>query len=324
MAEVLNQHILVTGASGFIGRHLCRHLFALGAKVRAVVRVANVDLCADEVVICEALEDVTDWSNLLQDIDCVIHLAARVHVMNEYEKDPLAEFRRINVTTAERLGKGMVNAGVKRLIFLSSVKVNGEITKEHPFTSEDHVAPVEPYALSKWEAERSLLKLSDESGLEVVIIRPPLVYGPGVKGNFLRLLKLVESGVPLPFSGIDNRRSMVSVFNLCDFIVVCVQRSGISNEIFLVSDDQPLSITELLKGIAKHMNHKAKLFKISRRILMLAGVLTGKNAEISRLLDSLEVSIEKNNQLLGWNPPIPIDEGLRKTVEWYCKSQDKC
>jgi len=312
--------VLVTGASGFVGAALCGRLTATGYAVRAAVRtlpVTAAGLRGVDSIGVGRIDGTTAWDDALRNVDAVVHLAARVHVMYETCPTPLAEFRRTNLEGTERLARQAAEAGVKRLIYLSSVKVNGETSGERPFTAEDSPALEDPYAISKWEAEQALLELSKETGLEVVIVRPPLVYGPHVKGNFLRLLRLVDSGLPLPLGTLNNRRSMVGVDNLCDLLRVSLEHPAAANQRLLVSDGEDLSTSELLLRLAAAMNRPLRLLPAPRALLRMAAVVAGKSAEVNRLCGTLQVDMTKTERVLGWRPPFSVADGLQSTVDWY-------
>jgi nucleoside-diphosphate-sugar epimerase len=261
-----------------------------------------------------------DRSEALRDVDVLIHLAARVHVMNDRGADPLSVFRQINVHGSEKLALQAARQGVRRMIFVSSIKVNGEETTEKPFSEEDSVAPSDPYGISKWEAEEALRAIGAQTGMEVTIIRPPLVYGPGVRANFLRLIKMAHRGLPLPLSRTRNRRSFVCVENIADFLVCCADHPGAANQTFLLSDGQDLSTRELIEHLACYCGKKARFLPVPEGILRLAAQLVGKEAELSRLVGSLQVNSNKARKCLGWTPPVTLEEGLRSTVNWYVNS----
>jgi len=264
----------------------------------------------DGVVVGDLGPD-TDWSSALEGVDAVVHLAARVHVMDEEAEDPLAEFRRVNVAGTDNLARQAAEAGVKRLVFLSSIKVNGEVTQPgNPFTVEDAPAPQDPYAVSKFEAEEALRRVEKETGLEVVIIRPPLVYGPEVKGNFLRLIQLVQKGYPLPLGRVNNKRSLVALDNLVDLILTCLDHPGAAGQTFLVSDGEDLSTPELVRKIARAMGKKPRLVPVPLVMLRLAGRITGKSAEVERLVGSLQVDIGHTCETLGWQAVVSVDEAV--------------
>ncbi|KAF0192530.1 MAG: UDP-glucose 4-epimerase [Gammaproteobacteria bacterium] len=263
-----------------------------------------------------AMEDA-DWSNAVKGIDTIVHLAARVHVMNDTVVDPLVEYRKSNVLATSRLVDQAVKGEVRRFIYISTIKVNGERTDKSPFTEIDSVDPVDPYAISKWEAEQELIEASKRTGLEVVIIRPPLVYGPFVKGNLLTLIRLIESGVPLPLGMIDNRRSLLGVENLSDLIGACIGNPNANGEVFLASDGEDISTPELIRVIADALDRKARLFPVPPRLLTIAAGLFGKGDLIRRLADSLQVDSSKARRLLGWTPPRNLVDGVKIMARSY-------
>jgi len=311
--------ILITGATGFVGRYLCDFLASLGYGVIGTTRSRTSDSASSnyELRTIGDIGDDLDWGSILEGIDYVVHLAARVHVMQDVEKDPLAEFRRINVRGTEQMlrHKGMRN--VRRFVYLSSVKVHGEETTDAPFSASDRLMPVDPYGQSKLEAEQLVEAIGTELGIETVIIRPPLVYGPGVGGNFVRLLRMVHKGIPLPFGHIENSRSFVSVQNLCDLIGECLANSAASRKRFLVSDNNDVSTPELIRLIATSMSRPTRLVPVPASILRLGAKLIGRPAEASRLIDSLQVDIEDTMQTLDWKPPLTLADGIQSTVTWY-------
>lgn len=309
--------VLVTGASGFIGDRLCRLLLNNGYIVRAIYRTSAVQNNKYEQLIVGDINQYTQWGEALRDVDYVIHLAARVHVMNETTENPLAKFREVNLFGTENLARQAADQGVKRFIYLSSIKVNGEKTENNPFTANDMPSPTDAYAKSKVEAENELHVISRERNLDIVIIRPPLVYGPGVRGNYLRLLNLVNKGIPLPLANIHNKRSMVSLDNICDLLINCLKNQNAAGKTFLVSDGIDWSTPDLIRKLAYYMGVPAYLFPIPQFLLDLAGQLTGKKGVIDRLCDSLVVDINDTRNHLGWSPPQTIEEGVRQTVEWY-------
>ena len=309
--------ILVTGANGFVGRHLVTVLVEGGHRVTAAVRRADADLPAGIAEI-HAVGDIgpdTDWTGVLEGIDAVIHLAARVHVMRETGPDPLSRFRRVNALGTERLARAAARAGVGHLVYLSSVKVHGETSPSGaPFTETMAPAPEDPYGLSKWEAEQALARIAADTGLGVTVFRPPLVYGPGVRANFARLVEAVRRGVPLPFGAVQNRRSLVYVGNLADAIAASLSRTEAIGQTFLVSDGPALSTAELVRSIAQALQCRPRLLAIPPALLRLAGALTGKRAEIGRLLGDLAVDDSLLRNRLSWRPPYGLEEGLAATV----------
>lgn len=304
---------LVTGATGFVGRTLLSSASAL--QWRAAVRSA-VSLEGVEVARVGEIDDKTDWSGALKDIDCVVHLAAHVHVMNPKAADSDA-FERVNVLGTARLARAAARAGVKRFIYLSSIKVNGEMTGAEAFRADDAPNPQDEYGRSKLRAELSLSAIEAGGDMRVAIIRPPLVYGPGVRGNFLRLLSLVKSGLPLPLGLVHNKRSLVSVWNLCDLIGLLQRRAEPASGVFLVADDAPLSSADLIGRMAHFMERRARLVPVPPAFLLLLGRLTGRAAEVRRLCDSLVLDTSPTRTRLGWTAPLPTDTGLERTVSWY-------
>lgn len=311
--------VLITGASGFVGRHLCELLTGQGYEVRGTIRTAPAEVgpLAWELVGTGDIGGDVDWAPVLEGVDYVVHLAGRVHVMNEKEQDPLTAFRRINVKGTEALMKGAGAHGVKRFVFVSTIKVHGDGTESAPYTSADSLAPPDPYGQSKLEAEDAVERLGKDFGIETTIIRPPLVYGPGVGGNFIRLLGLVARGVPLPFGSIDNSRSLVYVGNLCDLIHKCLSNPSAAGKRFLVSDNVDLSTKQLVQGMAAAMSRPSRLLPVPPAFLRLAGKLLGRTREISRLTGSLQVDISDTIETLGWTPPVTPQEGIRSTVRWF-------
>jgi len=252
----------------------------------------------------------------LQGVRAVIHLAARVHIMTDHAADPLCEFRQVNTTWTERLARAAAAAGVRRFLYLSSIKVNGEQSMM-PFTEEDHPNPQDPYGISKWEAERALATVSSQTDLEIVIIRSPLVYGPDVGGNFLRLLNVLYKGIPLPLATVENHRSLIYRENLVDAIVRCVQETSAAGQTYLVSDGDDLSTPELIRRLAKAMGLTARLWPLPLSMLRSLGHIVGRQAVVDRLLGSLQVNSSKIRRELGWHPPFPVDQGLAETAAWF-------
>lgn len=295
--------IAVTGGSGFVGKALVGYLAGMGREVVALPRTMEA-------------RGFPVWA-LNRPVDVLVHAAARVHVMNETLADPLAAFRQVNVEATLALAARAAQSGVRRFVFISSVKVNGEATGADPFTCFDKPAPQDPYGLSKLEAEQGLIALSQQTGLEVVIVRPPLIYGPGVRANFLKLLKLVKSGLPLPLGGIENRRSMVAIDNLVELLVRCADHPGAPGQIFMASDDHDLSTPEMLRMLAGAMDRKAHVFPVPARILKGAAFLMGRSAVASRLLDSLQVDIDHTKRTLDWTPGVGVAQGFKTTARHF-------
>lgn len=312
------KHILVTGANGFVGSALCAEALKRGIQVNGAVRnAADMPEGARRFKI-DRVDGETDWTLALQNVDAIVHLAARVHVMSDVSVDPLTDFRKVNVQGTENLARQAAKAGVKRFVFLSSIKVNGEQTVSGRKFSEDDVpVPSDAYGISKWEAEQVLHRISRETGMEVVILRLPLVYGPGVKGNFIQMVKAVSAGIPLPLASVRNSRSLVYLGNLVDALIVCATHPAAAGQTYLISDGEDVSTTELLRRLAGALGVPARLFSLPPGLLRFAGMLTGKSAQVDRLLGSLQVDSSKIRQELGWQPPFFMAQGLKATAEWY-------
>ena len=309
--------ILLTGVTGFVGRALVNEMLRLELTVVAAVRSLSADLPGDvrQHVVGDFLLN-TEWLSALNDIDVVIHTAARVHIMNDQVTDPLSEFRKVNVAGTLNLARQAAEAGVTRFIFISSIKVNGEMTNEgFPFRPDDNINVTDPYALSKYEAEQGLLALAKNTSMEVVIIRPPLIYGPGVKANFLTMMGWVKKGVPLPFAAIHNKKSFIAIDNLVSFIIHCVDHPKAANEIFLISDGEDVSTAELLRKIAKAFDKKAILLPIPVSLMKVVAKGLGKEDVANRLFGSLQVDSSKARDLLGWEPVVTMDEQLKKMAK---------
>lgn len=315
----MSHNVLLTGASGFVGKAILELLLAQGHTVVAALRKEPSDLDPRvKVARFDGLDSSTDWRAILAGVGTVIHSAARVHVMNETDADPLTAFRKVNVNGTLNLARQAVAVGVKRFVFISSIKVNGEGTpKGRPYTADDVPAPVDPYGASKMEAEAGLRALAEETGLEVVIIRPVLVYGPGVKANFRAMMHWLDKGVPLPFGAIDNRRSLVALANLADLVLTCVDHPAAANQTFLVSDGEDLSTSGLLRRMAGALGRPARLLPVPSVLLQWGATLLGKQSLSQRLCGSLQVDIEKTRSLLGWKPPVSVDEALGLTARDY-------
>jgi len=339
--------ILTTGANGFIGKTLCKRLLADGYQVRGAVRSAAQMTSLPSGVEGAHVGDIgpeTDWSEALDDIEGIVHLAARVHVMRESTADPIAAYREVNVEGTKCLAIAAANAGVKRFVYISSIKVNGESTGDESrgqwsvisgqektevrgqegelkeaFSEKNIPEPRDPYAVSKWEAEQVLREVAVDTGLEVVILRPPLVYGPGVGANFLRLIKLVKLGVPLPFGCVKNRRSLIYIGNLVDAIVNCMTNPNAAGKTYFVSDGDDVSTPELIRRIAYSMGRPARLYFFPTKFIQLAAKLSGRSAIVDRLVSSLTVNISKIKSDLKWIPPYTMNQGLKETAKWYTK-----
>lgn len=315
-------NILLTGATGFIGQALVRHLDQQGFAVTAAVRRFTNTLSASirQTVVGDLLPNF-DWTSALANVDIVIHLAARAHIMRDTATDPLASFRLVNTVGSLNLAR-QAAAGVRRFIFISSIKVNGEVTNQREkFTAFDASVPDDPYGFSKYEAEQGLKEISAQTGMEIVIIRPPLVYGIGVKGNFLSMMRWLHKGIPLPLGAVHNQRSLVALDNLIDLITVCIDHPAAANQIFLVSDGEDLSTTELLTRLGTALGNSARLLPVPASWLHNILFLLGKKDIAMRLLGSLQIDMRKTCELLNWSPPITVDEALKKTAEAYLQAQ---
>jgi nucleoside-diphosphate-sugar epimerase len=307
--------VLVTGATGFVGTALCRELTARGITLRRAVRRTAASMMNDVDVVVGELGALTEWDEALRNVDVVIHLAARTHVMHDTFPDPLAEYRRINVAATQALAKAAGNAGVRRFIFLSSVKVNGEKTGGRPFTERDTPLPEDDYGVSKWEAEQALQQIAAAFTMETVVLRSPLLYGPGVKGNFLSLMRAIDRRLPLPFASVRNRRSLLYVGNLVDAIVACLDHPAAAGKTYLLADDEGVSTHDLVRAIAGALGKPARLLPFSPALLKLAGAMFNRSAAMSRLLGSLQVDSGKIRDELDWRPGCTMAEGLRETVQ---------
>lgn len=322
MAPNLNEksknRVLVTGGYGFVGRAVCTGFAKRKQHVLCAVRTEPTPPIESEFLQLIRIGDIaagTDWSGSLSGVTTVVHLAARAHVMHDTVPDPLAAYRTVNVDGTLNLARQAAAAGVKRFVFVSSIKVNGEYSAPNrPFSESDACDPQDAYGQSKYEAEQGLRLLSVNTGMEVVIIRPPLVYGPGVKANFAALMRAVQLGWPLALGAIDNRRSLVALDNLVDFILTCANHPKAANQTFLVSDGQDLSTTELARGLARAADVPARLMPVPVWALQAGASILGRGGEVQRLCSNLQVDISKARSLLGWQPPITVDEGLRRAV----------
>lgn len=308
--------ILVTGATGFIGRTLVKKLDSeAGANVVAAVR-HNADFPPSiKQVAVGDIDGKTDWMEALSGVNVVVHAAARAHAMNDDAQDPLSEYRRVNVDGTLCLARQAADAGVRRLIFISSIGVNGESTKGRPFTAEDAPCPTEPYALSKWEAEQGLKDISLQAALEIVVIRPPLVYGLNAPGNFGRLVYAVKRGRWLPLGAVHNRRTLVYLGNLIDLIMLCMWHKEAANQVFLAGDETDFSTTELLRFIGKVVGRPPRLLPVPVVLMYVGALLLGKARLVNKICGSLQVDISKNYDVLGWQPPISVENALLEMKE---------
>ena len=309
--------VLLTGGTGFVGSNLAVAISQNGHFELTVVGRRKMEAGSDYVQMASC-DGSTNWRAALSGKNIVIHAAARAHILKDNVLDPLAEYQQVNVEGTLNLALQAAAAGVKRFIFISSIGVNGNINTK-PFTEDDEPNPTEPYAQSKWEAEQGLWTIQRETGLELVIVRPPLVYGPDAPGNFGGLMRWVRIGVPLPLGAIKNQRSLVALDNLVDLITTCIVHPAAANQVFLAGDGHDLSTTELLRGVARAMGRPSRLIPVPASFLMLGASLLGRKAMVQRLLGSLQVDISKARDLLGWVPPITVEEGLRRCFV----SQDK-
>lgn len=342
-------NIFVTGATGFVGRFLCERLLADGLQVRGTLLPESPLSLVEGVdpVIIQPLGPDTSWIDSLEGIETVIHLAARVHIMPDPSTDPLSEFRRVNVEGTAQLAREAAKAGVKRFVFISSIKVNGE-ESFIPYTPDSAPKPSDPYGISKWEAEQALRRIEAETGLEVVVVRPTIVYGPGVKANFLNMMRIITKGIPLPLASINNKRSLIYVGNLVDALTICAAHPAAAGQTYLVSDGEDVSTPELIRRVAHALKVPARQFSFPTSLMRMAGkILDGnfkfrilnfglfkskiekpiQNLEfkthnrftgaVNRLTGSLTVDSSKIRRELGWVPPFSMDEGLAETAGWF-------
>ena len=304
--------VAVTGANGFVGHILCKELIARGYSVRAVVR-ANIgrNYGGMETVRIPDITLVADWGEILRDVEIVFHLAARVHIMQDDADLPLEKFREANVVASECLARSAFAAGVKRFVYVSSIKVHGEQTNDGDrFRESDTPMPEDPYGISKWEAEQMLHRVAMETGLEIVIVRPPLVYGPNAKGNFAQMLKVLTTGVPLPLASVRNTRSLIYIGNLVDALIVCAHHPLAAGKTYLVSDGEDVSTPDLLRKLGTAMTRTVRLLPCPIILLKLAGRIVGKSEQIGRITNSLCIDGTKIYRDLNWSPPFSLQEGL--------------
>ncbi|MBF0344357.1 MAG: SDR family oxidoreductase [Nitrospirae bacterium] len=315
-----NFKVLVTGVNGFIGRYLAKSLSEKGYVVRGTMRPQKEMPSLPgltEIHMVDNIGQTTDWRNTLMDIDVIVHLAARVHVMKETSNNPLMEYRQVNTLGTEQLARQAAASGVKRIVYLSTIKVNGEKTTNKPFAETDQPLPQDDYAISKWEAEQSLLRISQTTNLEVVIIRPPLVYGAGVKGNFYSMLKILQKGTILPLASIKNLRSLIYIGNLSDAITKCIQHPSAANKVFLISDGNDLSTPDIIGQLSVALCKTVHVVPCPISLLRIAGILSGKSHVINRLTDSLAIDSSKIRSDLEWTAPFTVTQGFKNTAEWF-------
>jgi nucleoside-diphosphate-sugar epimerase len=316
--------MLITGASGFVGRAVCRTALSLGFKVRGSHRSpssAGLVPARVEKVQVPSIDSKTDWSRALAGVSVLVHLAGRVHVTTDTAGDSLANYREVNTVGTERLARTAAAAGVRRFVYVSTIKVNGEQMLSAPFTEADAPRPEDAYAISKWESEQALNRIGKESGLEIVILRPPLVYGRGVGANFIRLLHLVHRCIPLPLASVSNRRSLIYVKNLADAILTSATHSRATGQTFLVSDGEDISTPELIRRIADAMEFPSRMFRCPTRLLNAVAGIVGKSAEVRRLVGSLAMDSTKFRSETGWIPRYTLSQGIGETIEWYLANE---
>ena len=314
----------MTGANGFVGHALCAGAAARGMQVRGSIR-HQCDLPAGvERVVVGEIDENTNWWGALNGCDIVIHLAARAHVMHESAKNPLEEFRRVNVQGTEHLARNAVTSGVKRFVYVSSIKVNGEETLGgKSYAERDMPMPQDAYGVSKWEAEQVLHRVAEETGLEVVIVRPPLVYGAGVKGNFAQLLSVLMRGIPLPLASIRNQRDLIYVGNLVDALIACATHPAAVGQTYLVSDGEGVSTPDLIRNLAQALGKFNLVFPFPIYVMRFCAGLFGKSAAVDRLTQSLQIDSSKIRKELSWKPPCTMQQGLQATADWYLQSIKK-
>ncbi len=304
-------HVLVTGASGFVGQTVCSTLLARGMTVRAALRKNQPFPVKTETVVVGEINEKTDWTQALEGIDRIVHLAARVHVVNEDTVDPMAEFRRTNVQGTARLANQAIAAGVERFVYASSIHADPILKKETP------------YSLSKQESEYTLHEICQQSPMKTVILRPPLVYGPGVKAKMLALLRLCARNIPLPFASFSNRRDMISVDNLTDIIVGCLDSPAVAGKTYAIRDDRSLSIAELVTMIRNAMGQPARLFSFPPSLLLAMASLVGKRSQITALTEALSIDDSPLRRDLKWKPQSFVEDDVRKMTNWFLLSRTK-
>lgn len=307
--------VLVTGATGFVGRALCGELARAGLLVRATTRSGAAPQGAAEQFVVSDIGATTEWSHALDQVDIVVHTAARAHVMDDRANSML--YTATNVAGTQRLAEAAAQAGVRRFVYLSSIKVNGEEVENYAYGPDDEPHPRGPYGTSKWLGEQALMAVAASCRMQAVVVRSPIVYGPGVRANFLRLMRWVEREWPLPLGAVRNRRSLVSIWNLCSFLTQVTTDAAADGGTWMVSDGADLSTPELIRRLAVAMRRRPRLVRVPVTLLRLCGALSGRSAEIARLCGSLTVDLSRTRTLLGWSPPVTIDEALARTATWY-------
>jgi nucleoside-diphosphate-sugar epimerase len=311
------KRVLLTGANGFVGRSLCAALGQSGYEVRAAVRSADVVVPgAAQTVWVGDISGQTQWQHALDGVDFVIHAAARAHQVTDPKRNS-GLYTSTNTEGTACLARAAAAAGVQRLVFLSTVKVNGEENDAHAYTATDEPRPQDVYGMSKWLAEKAVNEVCAQSNLQAAIVRSPLIYGPGVRANFLRLMRWTDAQRPLPLGSVHNRRSLISIWNLCDLLINILANPAAGNRTWMASDAYDLSTPELVRRLAAAMRRRTHLLPIPVVLLRALGSITGRSREVSRLCGSLAVDVTETRSALGWTPPVSVDEGLSRTVAWY-------
>ncbi|MBS1809820.1 MAG: SDR family oxidoreductase [Acidobacteria bacterium] len=319
----MNQNVLVTGATGFVGRAVCQHLKNSGFEVRKALRKLPEAEMPESAQVVGDINGNTDWSQALAGVDSIVHLAARVHVMNDAAADPLSEFRKINVDGTVNLAQQAAKANIRRFVFISSIKVNGEKTEGKNFTENDVPAPQDPYGISKLEAEQALQEIARQTGLEIVILRPPLMYGPRVKANFYSLMNTIYRGWPLPLGSIQNQRSLLYVDTFADAIKACLLHPNANGKTYLVSDNESVSTSDLVTRLGYFLQRSPRLLNVPVSWMKLGAKCLGKGAVVDRLTSSLVVDSSKIRRELNWSSPYSFDLGIQKTTEWFLTSKSQ-
>lgn len=319
----MNGIVLVTGGTGFIGRETVRALQRHDSPVRVAVRKRGHAAGLSPDVACTEVGNIgpaTDWSTALDNVDVVVHLAARAHIFHKTTTDSLSLYRSVNTQGTLQLAREAAKAGVRRFVYVSSIGVNGSVTRDKPFSESDKPSPASAYAVSKWEAEQGLMQLQEETGVEVVVVRPPAVYGPGAPGNIQRLIRLIQRGIPLPLASVTNLRSFVSVENLADLLVCCSEHQAAAGELFLAADGVDVSTPQLIEFLAEGLGCHAHLWSLPLGIIRLGANIVGGTTSVSSLCSSLQVDVSKAVSVLGWNPSRAVAEGMRRTAYSYRES----